>query len=327
MQKENSLPVLDVKNLEASFFLRKGLLKAVDKVSFRVERGESFGLVGESGSGKSVTALSVMRLLPEPPARITGGEINFQGRDLLRLSREEIRKIRGKNISMIFQEPLVSLNPSYTIGEQIAETLRFHQQGCQKKEITEKTVEILELVGITSSQKRLKQYPHHFSGGMRQRVMIAMALACKPALLIADEPTTALDVTIQSQILHLLSELMGKLQMSMIFISHNLGVVAQICDKIGVMYAGNIIEFTDKYSLFTKTLHPYTMGLLKSIPRKGHHREFLEPIRGTVCSLLKPPPGCKFHPRCDHSKNSCRDEMPSLKEAEKGHFVACHLYD
>jgi len=316
--------LLRVRNLSTQFALKRGILTAVSHVSFDLKKGETFGLVGESGSGKSVTALSIMRLNPSPPAQTTG-EILFEDEDLLLKSPVEMRNIRGAKISMIFQEPMTSLNPALTIERQITETIMLHQD-LNKKEAQEKAVEMLDLVSIPSPRERLKSYPHEFSGGMRQRVMIAIALSCNPALLIADEPTTALDVTIQAQFLDLLIDIMDKFKASMLYITHDLFVIGQICKEVAVMYASNIVEHTGTTELFEKPLHPYTQGLMKSIPRRKEKKKFLEPIKGTVCSLLDPPPGCKFHPRCEEVMGICGREEPRLAEVGPGHWVSCHLF-
>jgi oligopeptide transport system ATP-binding protein len=316
--------LLRVRDLSTEFELKKGILTAVSHVSFDLKKGETFGLVGESGSGKSVTALSIMRLNPSPPAQ-TKGEIFFEGEDLLLKSLAEMRNIRGAKISMIFQEPMTSLNPALTIERQITETIMLHQ-GLDKKEAREKAIEMLDLVSIPSPQERLKSYPHEFSGGMRQRVMIAIALSCNPALLIADEPTTALDVTIQAQFLDLLTDMMDKFKASMLYITHDLFVIGQICKEVAVMYASNIVEHTSTTELFEKPLHPYTQGLMKSIPKRKEKKKFLDPIKGIVCSLLDPPPGCKFHPRCEEVMEVCSREEPHLVEVGPGHWVSCHLF-
>jgi oligopeptide transport system ATP-binding protein len=316
--------LLEVRDLVTAFALRKGTLTAVNHVSFQLGRGTTFGLVGESGSGKSVTALSILGLNPSPPARTTG-EIRFEGRDLLTTSPAEMRKIRGAKISMIFQEPMTSLNPALTIERQICETIRLHQR-LDRKAAREKAIELLHLVSIPSPRERLRSYPHEFSGGMRQRVMIAMALSCNPALLIADEPTTALDVTIQAQFLDLLTDMIDRFHASLIHITHDLFVIGQICQEVAVMYASHIVEHTRTETLFRRPLHPYTQGLMKSIPTRAERKKFLDPIKGTVCSLLAPPPGCKFHPRCADAKAICGREAPVLREVEPGHLVSCHLY-
>ena len=317
--------LLQVRDLSTRFVLKKGILTAVSGVSFNLIKGETFGLVGESGSGKSVTALSIMRLNPSPPAQ-TEGQILFEGEDLLLKPLGEMRRmIRGRKISMIFQEPMTSLNPALTIERQISETIMLHQK-MNRKEAREKAVEMLNVVSIPSPRERLKSYPHEFSGGMRQRVMIAIALSCNPAMLIADEPTTALDVTIQAQFLDLLTELMDKFRASLLYITHDLFVIGQICNEVAVMYASNIVEHTGTAELFQKPLHPYTQGLMKSIPRRGEKKKFLDPIKGVVCSLMDPPAGCKFHPRCSEVMEICSREEPHLVEVAPGHRVSCHLF-
>lgn len=317
--------LLSVRNLTTEFLLKKGTLRAVNQVSFNLRKGQTFGLVGESGCGKSVTSLSILRLNPSPPAR-TIGEILLEGESLLSKSPVEMRNIRGSKISMIFQEPMTSLNPALTIERQITETIRLHQK-IGKKEACEKAVEMLDLVSIPSPKERLKSYAHEFSGGMRQRVMIAIALSCNPSLLIADEPTTALDVTIQAQFLDLLNDMMNKFNMSMLYITHDLFVIGQICHEVAVMYASNIVEHASNAELFKNPLHPYTQGLMKSIPNSKQKKKLLDPIKGVVCSLLSPPPGCKFHPRCSKTMDICYREEPLLTEVESGHLVSCHLYN
>jgi len=316
--------LLEIKNLKTHFFTHEGTVKAVDGVSFKINQGETLGIVGESGSGKSVTALSVMRLIPHPPGKIVGGEIYFEGKDLLKLDDKEIRKMRGKKISMIFQEPMTSLDPVFTIGHEIGEVIQLHQ-GLNKEEIRKKSIEILRIVGMPDVEKRIDNYPHELSGGMRQRVMIAMALSCNPTLLIADEPTTALDVTIQAQILRLINDLKDKFGASVMLITHDLGVIAEMCDNVVVMYAGNIVEYTDVYTLFNNPLHPYTKGLIKSMPRMNVEAEHLDAIPGMVPNLLDLPSGCPFHPRCNLSFKKCVEEMPELIEIENSHLVRCHL--
>ena len=316
--------LLEIKNLKTHFFTHEGTVKAVDGVSFKINQGETLGIVGESGSGKSVTALSVMRLIPHPPGKIVGGEIYFEGKDLLKLDDKEIRKMRGKKISMIFQEPMTSLDPVFTIGHEIGEVIQLHQ-GLNKEEVRKKSMEILKIVGMPDVEKRIDNYPHELSGGMRQRVMIAMALSCNPTLLIADEPTTALDVTIQAQILRLINDLKDKFGASVMLITHDLGVIAEMCDNVAVMYAGNIVEYTDVYTLFNNPLHPYTKGLNKSMPRMNVEAEHLDAIPGTVPNLLDLPSGCPFHPRCNLSFKKCVEEMPELIEIENSHLVRCHL--
>ncbi|MCJ7789632.1 MAG: ABC transporter ATP-binding protein [Candidatus Atribacteria bacterium] len=316
--------LLKVKNLKTYFFTHEGTVKAVDEVSFSVNQGKTLGLVGESGCGKSVTALSIMRLIPNPPGKIVSGEIWFEGKNLLKLDEKEIRKIRGKKISMIFQEPMTSLDPVFTIGHEIVEAIQLHQ-GLNKDEAKKKTIEALKIVGIPDAEKRIDHYPHQLSGGMRQRVMIAMALSCNPTLLIADEPTTALDVTIQAQILRLINDLKDKFGASVMLITHNLGVIAEMCDYVAVMYAGHIVEYTNVDTLFHNPLHPYTRGLHKSIPRLDLEIERLDTIKGLVPNLLDLPSGCPFHPRCDFSFKRCVEEMPELIEIENSHLVKCHL--
>lgn len=316
--------LLKTKNLKTHFFTHEGTVKAVNGISFKINQGETLGLVGESGCGKSVTALSIMRLIPHPPGKIVSGEIYFEGRNLLELDEKKMRKIRGKKISMIFQEPMTSLDPVFTIGHEIMESIQLHQ-GLKKKEARQKAIEALKIVGMPDAEKRINHYPHELSGGMRQRAMIAMALSCNPTLLIADEPTTALDVTIQAQILRLINELKEKFGASVMLITHDLGVIAEMCDYVAVMYAGHIIEYTDVDTLFRNPLHPYTKGLNKSIPRLDVETERLDTIRGLVPNLLDLPSGCPFHPRCDFCLKKCIEEMPELIEAEDHHLVRCHL--
>lgn len=316
--------LLEIKNLKTHFFTHEGIVKAVDGISFRINQGETLGIVGESGSGKSVTALSVMRLIPHPPGKIVNGEIYFEGKDLLKLNDKEIRRIRGKKISMIFQEPMTSLDPVFTIGHEIVEAIQLHQ-GLNKEEARKKAIEVLKIVGIPDVEKRINNYPHELSGGMRQRVMIAMALSCNPTLLIADEPTTALDVTIQAQILRLINDLKDKFGASVMLITHDLGVIAEMCDYVAVMYAGHIVEYADVYTLFHNPFHPYTKGLSKSMPRLDVEDEHLDTIPGLVPNLLDLPSGCPFHPRCDFCFKKCMEEMPELIEIENSHLVKCHL--
>ncbi|MFZ5591229.1 MAG: ABC transporter ATP-binding protein [Bacillota bacterium] len=317
-------PLLTINNLQTQFFLDAGVVPAVNGVGFSVYPGETLAVVGESGSGKSITALSIMRLVPSPPGRITGGEILFEGRDLLKLPEKEMRDLRGNKISMIFQEPMTSLNPVFRVGEQIAESLVIHR-GLSKKEALEKAVEMLRLTGIPDPEKRVRDFPHQMSGGMRQRVMIAMALCCNPQLLIADEPTTALDVTIQAQILELIQELQQKLHMAVILITHDLAVVAETAQRAVVMYAGRVVEQASVEELFAEPLHPYTRGLLASIPRLYTKQERLTAIEGVVPNLLHLPPGCAFAPRCSQSKPICHREVPPLVEPIAGRQVSCWL--
>jgi oligopeptide transport system ATP-binding protein len=319
--------LLTVRNLTTKFFTRAGVVSAVDGVSFEIKPGETVGIVGESGCGKSVTALSIMRLVPNPPGRITDGEILFDpgdGRvvDLASLPESEMRHIRGNKIAMIFQDPMTSLNPVLTIGFQLVEPQKLHL-GLSESEARRRAIALLEAVGIPAAAARLKDYPHQFSGGMRQRVMVAMALACNPRLLIADEPTTALDVTIQAQLLDLIGSLTRDMGTAVIMITHDLGVVAQVCERVIVMYAGNVIEQARTDVLFDRPLHPYTAGLLRSVPRLGPRvRERLIPIEGAPPDLLAPPRGCRFAPRCPLRVAQC-DEPPQLVELEPGHRVAC----
>jgi oligopeptide transport system ATP-binding protein len=318
--------VLEIKDLHTSFFTHVGEVKAVRGVDIDVYEGEAVGIVGESGCGKSVTSLSIMRLVPSP-GKIMSGQIYFQGEDLLSKTEKEMQKIRGNRIAMIFQDPMTSLNPVYTIGDQIMEPLRIHK-GLDKKAANKKAMELLSEVGIPSPEKRLKQYPHEFSGGMRQRAMIAMALSCEPELVIADEPTTALDVTIQAQILELMKELRGRLNTSIMLITHDLGIVADLCSRIMVMYAGIIVEEGTIRDIFYDPRHPYTWGLLKSIPKVNlSSRERLIPIHGQPPDLLKPPTGCPFVPRCPHSMRICKEQCPGAYTLSEHHKVACWLLE
>jgi peptide/nickel transport system ATP-binding protein len=324
-------PILDIADLRTWFFTRDGVVRAVDGVSFHVIPGETLAIVGESGCGKSVTALSVLRLIPSPPGRVVSGRIRFAGRDLLELSEAEMRDVRGNEISMIFQEPMTSLNPVLTIGRQIAETLTLHQ-GLDRRAALAKAVDMLRLVHIPEAERRITEYPHQLSGGMRQRVMIAMALACNPKLLIADEPTTALDVTIQAQILDLMRELKQKIDAAIVLITHDLGVVAEMAQRVVVMYAGRKAEEAPVGTLFRRPLHPYTRGLLASVPRLGatlnrQHSLRLAEIPGTVPSLKEEIRGCPFETRCAFATDLCRREMPDFEEKEPGHFAACFHSD
>ncbi|MFJ7645936.1 ABC transporter ATP-binding protein [Lysinibacillus sp. NPDC097279] len=317
--------VLEVKNLQTYFYSSEGVAKAVDGVSFTLHKGETLGIVGESGCGKSMTSLSLLRLVPSPPGKIINGEILLNNTDLMKLSEEELRKIRGNKISMIFQEPMTSLNPVLTVGEQIAETIRLHQ-GLSRKEAWQQAVEMIRLVGIPAPEKRAKQEPYQLSGGMRQRIMIAMALACTPDVLIADEPTTALDVTIQAQIIDIIRNLQQQLGMSIIFITHDLGVVAEICDKIAVMYAGQVVEEGSTDSLFEKPLHPYTKGLIQSLPKLYEDQEELSTIHGTVPSPYHYPNGCRYAERCPFATELCRVQQPELITVESDKKVRCWMY-
>ncbi len=318
-------PLLEVRDLRTVFDTDDGEVQAVNGVSFDVGAGETLGVVGESGCGKSVTAFSILRLIPSPPGRIAGGQVLFRGRDLLSLDDEAMRRIRGNEISMVFQEPMTALNPVYTVGDQIMEAVRLHQK-VGKREARRRAVEMLTKVGIPSPDQRVDEYPHQLSGGMRQRVMIAMALSCNPAVLIADEPTTALDVTIQAQILELLKSLQAELGMAMILITHDLGVIAETADRVAVMYAGKVVEYTDIRTLFAAPSHPYTIGLLESIPRMTERKERLSVIPGTVPPPTAFPPGCAFHPRCPFLDDVCRREEPALEPCGEGHEVRCHRW-
>ena len=316
--------LLKVNDLEVSFFTHAGEVKAVRKVSYDLKYGEAMGIVGESGSGKSVSSYALMGIIPEP-GKILNGSINFEDKDITKLSEAEMLKLRGKEVGMIFQDPMTSLNPVFTVGSQIDESLKKHTN-LDKKQREKRIIELFELVGINQPEKRLKQYPHEFSGGMRQRVMIAMALACNPRLLIADEPTTALDVTIQAQIIELLKELKEKINMSIIFITHDLGVISEICDKVAVMYAGNIIERGSIDDIFYNPKHPYTLGLLKSIPKiNADEHERLIPIEGNPVDLINPPKGCAFAPRCDYCMNICMEKVPPVYSVGEGHESSCWL--
>ena len=315
--------LLDVRNLQTQFTTSGGVVRAVDGVSWDVRAGETVALVGESGCGKSVSALSVMRLVSAPAGRIVGGEIHFKGRDLLTLSEEEMRKTRGREIGMIFQEPMTSLNPVLTIGRQLTEPMEIHL-GMTPAQARARAGEILGLVGIADAERRLRQHPHQFSGGMRQRIMIAMALSCNPALILADEPTTALDVTIQAQILELLRSLSRKLGAAMLIITHNLGVVARYADRVNVMYAGRIVERGTARELYANPRHPYTLGLLRSVPRLDEPRRAkLDPIPGQPPDLTRLPPGCSFAPRCSFVVDHCRVERPELELVGPDHTAAC----
>ena len=322
----NDDSLLDIKNLMTYFFTMEGVAKAVDGVNLSVSKGESVGIVGESGCGKSVTAFSVLQLIPQPPGKIVGGNIIFKGQDLLTLSEYDMRKIRGNNISMIFQEPMSSLNPLFTIGDQIQESLMLHKS-MSKKESLEKAIDILRGVKIPAPEKCVMRFPHELSGGMRQRVMIAMALACEPALMIADEPTTALDVTIQAQIIDLISNLQEKMGMALILITHNLGLIAEMVTRVAVMYAGKVVEEATTRCLFENPRHPYTVGLLNSFPRIRdkllHGKRRLAEIPGIVPSLYDLPKGCSFSERCSDVMDVCREKQPELKKVSDGHYCKC----
>ena len=317
--------LLEVKDLRVSFFTPAGEVKAVGGISYDLDHGEVMGIVGESGSGKSQEAYSIMGLL-QSPGKVVGGSITFEGRDVLAFSEEEMTQFRGSEVAMIFQNPMTCLNPVYTVGDQLIEALKAHDKSISREAAAKRAMEMLELVGINNVRKRMKQYPHEFSGGMRQRVMIAMGLICHPKLLIADEPTTALDVTIQAQILELMKDLQKKTRMGIIFITHNLGVVAEICDKVSVMYAGRIVEQGPVDDIFYRPGHPYTMGLLRSMPRvDAESYERLIPIEGTPVDMLDPPEGCPFAPRCEKCMKICLKRMPPYVELGDGHRAACWL--
>ncbi|HIQ00502.1 TPA: ABC transporter ATP-binding protein [Candidatus Bipolaricaulota bacterium] len=325
------MPLIDVRDLKTYFYTEDGVVKAVDGVTFSIEPERTLGVVGESGCGKSVTALSIMGLVPMPPGKIVSGAITLyrdgQAVQLTQLNPKgkEYRSIRGKEMAMIFQEPMTSLNPVFTIGYQIMEAIMLHQK-VSKKEARKKAIEMLRQVGIPEPEQRVDEYPHQLSGGMRQRAMIAMALSCNPSLLIADEPTTALDVTIQAQVLDLMSDLKTRFQAAIMLITHDLGVVAEMCEEVVVMYLGKVVEHAPVRPLFHDPKHPYTQGLLKSIPSLASKKERLEPIKGVVPDPLDAPPGCPFHPRCPHAMEICTREMPSLKPLATDHQAACWLY-
>ncbi len=316
--------LLSVKNLSTSFFLSDGVLKALDGVSFDISRGETLGVVGESGCGKSMTALSIMSLVPNPPGRIVGGEILFEGNDLRKLSGKQMKSVRGNDIAMIFQEPMTSLNPVFTVGHQIMESIILHQN-LSRKEAKDNAIELLELVKIPLAKERIYEYPHQLSGGMRQRVMIAIALACNPKLLICDEPTTALDVTVQAQIITLINQLRKKLNMSVMMITHDMGVINKSADRVMVMYAGKVVELSSVGEIFNNPKHPYTEALLKSIPKIHQPKDELYTIEGMVPDLMSPTPGCLFADRCDYTKAVCRVKSPELIEKDNVK-VRCHRY-
>lgn len=320
-------PLLEVKNLKTQFFTQDGVVKAVDDVSFYVMPGETLGVVGESGSGKSMTGLSIMRLIPNPPGKIVNGEIIFNGNDVRKMSEEQVRSIRGNDIAMIFQDPMTSLNPVLTINRQISEALQLHM-GMNKSQARNRAIELLKMVGIPNSEERVDQYPHQFSGGMRQRVMIAMALSCNPKLLIADEPTTALDVTIQAQILDLMRNLQNETGTGVMMITHSMGVVAGMADRVQVMYAGQIVETADTEEIFGNPRHPYTVGLMQSIPRlDALEKAKLRPIRGLPPDLIDLPDMCPFTPRCNYARDKCEQKNPPLLEVSPGHYSACWFWE
>jgi len=315
--------LLEVKDLSTYFYTEEGTAKAVDGVDFEIGQNEVLGLAGESACGKTVTALSILRLVPAP-GRIVSGQILYRGEDLLKYPEDRMRRIRGREISMVFQEPATSLNPVFTVGDQIVETLILHQE-LSRREARNKAVQMLDLVGIPSPESRIYDYPHNLSGGMAQRVMSAMALACNPSLLIADEPTTALDVTIQAQILELLKELQARFGMSILLITHNLGIIAQVSDRLAIMYAGKVVEYGKVDRILKAPAHPYTLGLLDSIPRVETIRSRLSTIKGMVPRPIEWPSGCRFHPRCKYATSVCKEREPEMLEVAPGHRVRCHL--
>lgn len=316
--------LLEVDDLKMYFHTEDGVVRAVDGVSYTLDRGETLGVVGESGSGKSVTAMTIMGLISMPPGKIEGGDVRYRGRSILEMTEEEMQHIRGNDIAMIFQDPMTSLNPVYKIGKQVGEGLRLHR-GYSKQDALKRATELLDLVGIPEPEKRVNEYPHQFSGGMRQRVMIAMALACDPDILIADEPTTALDVTIQAQIIELMQEMQEKNGNAIIMITHDLGVVADMADKIMVMYAGRPVEFGTAEEIFYESRHPYTWGLIRSIPEQAiDEKKPLTPIHGNPPSLMNLPEGCVFSPRCPYATDKCRKQRPERVVTESGHYSACH---
>lgn len=318
--------LLDVKNLQTFFYTDDGIAKAVDDVSYDLDMGETLGIVGESGCGKSVSALSIMRLIPEPPGKIAGGQILFKGKNLVDLPEKDMRKIRGNDIGMIFQEPMTSLNPVFTCGDQIEEVIMLHQK-LDKKEAKVKAIEMLKLVGIPAPEQRYREYPHQLSGGMRQRVMIAIALACNPEILIADEPTTALDVTVQAQILELINKLQKELGMGVIMITHDLGVIAEVSNKVCVMYASKVVEYGTVREIFKNPKHPYTIGLLNSIPKAKNRKEKLTTIEGNVPAPTNYPAGCHFCTRCKFAIEKCWNEQPPLEKVGDNHTAACWRID
>lgn len=326
-ESHDDAKLLEVNNLHTQFFTQDGVVKAVDDVSFYIRPGETLGVVGESGSGKSITGLSLMRLVPSPPGKIVEGEVIFQGKDVLKMTDEQVRSIRGNEIAMIFQDPMTSLNPVLTINRQISESLILHM-GMNKEQAKARAIELLEMVGIPNAPERVDQYPHQFSGGMRQRVMIAMALSCNPKLLIADEPTTALDVTIQAQILDLMRNLQNETGAGVMMITHSMGVVAGIADRVQVMYAGQIVETASTEEIFANPRHPYTVGLMKSIPRlDARTREKLQPIRGLPPDLIDLPDMCPFVPRCNYAREKCEQKNPPLMDVGPDHKSACWFWE
>ena len=311
-----------IENLRTFFFTEAGIVKAVDDVSFTIKAGETLGLVGETGSGKTVTALSIMRIVPRP-GKIVSGRVFYNGTDLLKIEEEDMRKMRGRKIAMIFQDPNSSLNPVFSIERQLTEIILTHDKDATKNSARERVAELLDRVGIAEPYVRMKWYPHQFSGGMRQRIAIARALLLKPELLFADEPTTNLDVTIQAQVLELMKEIKEEMKMTMVLITHDMGIVAEMTDRVTVLYAGKAVEIGSTYNIFKKPLHPYTTALLEAVPRKDVKKR-LEPIPGNVPNLISPPSGCRFHPRCKYATEKCKVEGPKLEPLRSGHYVACH---
>jgi oligopeptide/dipeptide ABC transporter ATP-binding protein len=323
-----SEPLLSIRDLTVEFGTEDGVVKAVSGVSYDVFPGETVGVVGESGSGKSVSVMSLLGLIPQPPGRIAGGQATFAGRDLLKMGKKDLRELRGGDVAMIFQDPMTSLNPVLTIGDQIGEAIQVHNPGVKDDEAVQRVVDLLALVGVPNPDQRVKQYPHEFSGGMRQRAMIAMAIANQPKLLIADEPTTALDVTIQAQIIEVLKAAQHETHAATILITHDLGLVAELCDRVVVMYGGRVVETGDVYTIFANPRHPYTVGLMDSLPKLVGDEEMLRPITGQPPSLINLPPGCAFHPRCFLSggRMRCRTEVPPLRPfGDSQHLTACHF--
>jgi oligopeptide/dipeptide ABC transporter ATP-binding protein len=320
-------PILSIRDLVVEFRTDDGVVHAVDGVSYDVYPGETLGIVGESGSGKSVSMLSVFGLIPEPPGRIVSGEAVFKGRNLMRISKEELRRLRGGELSMVFQDPMTSLNPAFTIGFQIAEAIKVHNRGIGDDQARRRAIELLGLVGVPNPDRRYGQYPHEFSGGMRQRAMIAMAISNSPTVLIADEPTTALDVTIQAQIIEVLKTAQRETHAAIVLITHDLGLVAELADRVVVMYGGKVVELADVHTIFAAPRHPYTIGLMESLPALTGDESFLRPIPGQPPSLISLPPGCAFHPRCflSQGRARCREEIPARRQVESDHLTACHF--
>jgi oligopeptide/dipeptide ABC transporter ATP-binding protein len=320
-------PILSIRDLTVEFDTEDGIVHAVTGVSYDLQPGEVLGVIGESGSGKSVSVMSVLGLIPQPPGKVVSGEAVFKGRDLLKLSKRELRAIRGGDMAMIFQDPMTSLNPVLTVGDQISEAIKTHNPGLKDDAARDRTVQLLDLVGVPNPEQRARQYPHEFSGGMRQRGMIAMAIANQPSVLIADEPTTALDVTIQAQIIEVLKTAQRETHAAIILITHDLGLIAELADRVVVMYAGRVVEMGDVFTIFNNPRHPYTLGLMSSLAKLEGDQEWLQPIPGQPPSLIMPPPGCAFHPRCllSQGRTRCRAEVPPLREVEGAHLSACHF--